>query len=696
MQILHQNVIAFQPVVPFKPFRIRILLGGKSMPMPIAMAIHRKHSINIRAPPLCMTNDDSLEDCDDDDNDDDANINSYSDPATATGANKRLLLTKEQLKELPIAILLSTLKRYDIRIPPTAARGELIDLIVQYERERETSQQREQRDNDMNVNMNTDATSNTSTRSTYIGISPDTNGINRGPTRNQPKKKSRATTSSSSAGNGDGNGNGNGPTSPRMERNRREMRRQRNNPPQGWDEIDSFIPKEARKWGLQAVDGVTNVARSASNEMGRRIVKLKRARRSGDGDDDGDGDGVKEVDWYYVSRDEQVDRPRSRKVKSKQSRPRRSPDGDGVRRKKKRPKKSVNMNVGPCDREPLALLSPALQDVVYFPDLENNDDSSSTTTTTNGDVLNEEPKEKPKPKRRRDFPKSTRTNRNPTNAQKKVYSVYPQDEDNSDLEELYGKAAAGAIDSVGEFLADVSEGKYYNRNGTESFRGVNKTAGRPRGTKRNASKPRYWKDRLTERVDYALGVHEDGEYYQKWQDRLEREKASEDGNDPVSIFYGRQKKHRGPKKNVPFWEEDGSLMSLFFGRTPNGKQLTFNKMFERDMSVNVCTSLFKSTFKSTLAVLSYLCRWASCRGALPQPIVVFFLAASALSAPRRKKMMTVAITLVAIRTLAEAMHGYTYGNQDWEDEPEEDWEDEPDHNEASRRGGDDTWEGDGL
>ena len=81
-----------------------------------------------------------------------------------------------------------------------------------------------------------------------------------------------------------------------------------------------------------------------------------------------------------------------------------------------------------------------------------------------------------------------------------------------------------------------------------------------------------------------------------------------------------------------------------------------------------------------LAVLSYVCRWATCRGALPQPIVVFLLGASALSAPRRKKVMTLVITLLAIRTVAEALHGYVYANGDWEYdgdyEEESDCEDE--------------------
>ncbi len=102
-------------------------------------------------------------------------------------------------------------------------------------------------------------------------------------------------------------------------------------------------------------------------------------------------------------------------------------------------------------------------------------------------------------------------------------------------------------------------------------------------------------------------------------------------------------------------------------------------------SVNTCTLFFKSAFQSSIALLSYLCRWASCRGALPQPIIVFVLAASALSAPRRRRLLTVGFTLIALRTLAEAAHGYMYGNEDWEDEYEDDCDEDSDYQQGRNR-----------
>ena len=139
----------------------------------------------------------------------------------------------------------------------------------------------------------------------------------------------------------------------------------------------------------------------------------------------------------------------------------------------------------------------------------------------------------------------------------------------------------------------------------------------------------------------------------------------------MSIFEGRQKKRQRPKNDVPFWEKSGSFKSLFFGRFTDTEGIVNVSLFNfidiffctmfipvlticfvfsahinkqngfdnEGSNLNTCTRLFKTTFMSSIATLSYICRWASCRGALPQPIIVFILAASALSAPRRKEFL---------------------------------------------------------
>lgn len=413
------------------------------------------------------------------------------------------------------------------------------------------------------------------------------------------------------------------------------MRRERNNQLGGvWD--DTFIPtaKEATKWGLKAVDGVTNVAKITTDDLGKRLTRLKRSRRARDEDDD--GVKVKEVDWFYVSKDEEVTRlkarPRPRKKKFK-----RTVHPPDARRRPKKLKRRGRAGEQIEERNEIAIdqngkkllaLPPTLDGVVYVPDLnqaskpsKNKEEIRSIPTLPiyyqqNGsptndrnargnitkDVLDEE--DSKQTKKRRSSPRTLRQKGDRASAKKKVYAVYPQGKDDFDLEEIYGKAAAGAIDSVGEFLADVASGEFGIENKTASSReNPTYTAHQQQQKSERIPKRRYWRDRLAERVDYALGVHEDGGYYKSWQDRYDKEHAQEqecDGNDPVSIFYGNQKKRQRNKKVGPFWEKDGSLMSLLFGRNSDGQQLAFNVSIHKQFCrlstsfiilMSVCTTL---------------------------------------------------------------------------------------------------------
>jgi len=320
-----------------------------------------------------------------------------------------------------------------------------------------------------------------------------------------------------------------------------------------------------------------------------------------------------------------------------------------------------------------------------------------------------------------------------TTTKKKMYGLYTSDYNGDDeddaidvLEELYGKTASKAINSVGELIADVAEGNFWkettmvsppssssssssprNGRGGSTSEQQGKTAGRANRTstsnvnnngkdkhpttdqqKQQSPTPpnkkrqrRYWRDRLTERVDYAFGLHEDNvdDYYAKWQNKKDTKSSRERADDPMSIFEGRQK----TKGLVaPFWEEEGSLMSLFFGgrtMTITGwkdgtgrrqKFMAFRDRFKNDLQRqnNIGTTICTTTFRTTLALLASASRWATCKGALPQPIVVCILSAAALSAPRRRRWMALGVTLLALRTVAELIHGYVYGNKDWEDD----------------------------
>jgi len=355
-------------------------------------------------------------------------------------------------------------------------------------------------------------------------------------------------------------------------------------------------------------------------------------------------------------------------------------------------------------------LPPKLHDNVYFPSLDDNDYDNNNnndskisanrviSTGSSDTYLNSNTQDNTNVGKEPMNKGYNFQERNRNDPDKKIYSVYPNDGNDTnenmsgDFEDLYNKVKSPEtiLDAVGDIVADVVEGKYWNNTSIDSVNDDkmydynqtkreyrsntmdNKTSAQQQSdgehpTNSHRRRKRYWRDRLAERVDYALGVHEDGKYYRSWEEQVDREKNNRTGgNDAVSIFYGKQRKDLSTKikKHVNFWEEDGSLMSLFFGRTPNGKRLSFTA----GSSVNICTTIFKLTFQYSIAFFSQLCRWASCRGSLPQPIVVFFLAASALSAPRRRRLVTVGITLIALRTLAEALHGYVNYDEGWEDD----------------------------
>lgn len=119
-----------------------------------------------------------------------------------------------------------------------------------------------------------------------------------------------------------------------------------------------------------------------------------------------------------------------------------------------------------------------------------------------------------------------------------------------------------------------------------------------------------------------------------------------------------------------FWTRDGTAMSALFGRSRNGNKALVDDLFSQPIGANVITTLLRSGFQLSLALFTNTCRWASVRGSLPQPIVVFFTGTALVLAPKGKRLLTTGLTLFALRALAEALHGYIYGPDGWEDDPD--------------------------
>ena len=196
---------------------------------------------------------------------------------------------------------------------------------------------------------------------------------------------------------------------------------------------------------------------------------------------------------------------------------------------------------------------------------------------------------------------------------------------------------------------------------------------RGNGSKSNRKQHRkHWRDRLEERLDSMLGLHENGDFYRSWTERYEEDKDTIVGNDEpfdaFSVAQGRKPPKRSRKTlyDKPFWEEDGNMFSLLFGRT---KHYTPPRLDLRlGLQTGSLLSIFRFAFQNVLVVASYLCRWASTQGALPQPVVVFGVGSAMLCARPHRRLFSAGIALLLLRTVGEVLHGYVYGSSGWEED----------------------------
>jgi hypothetical protein len=239
------------------------------------------------------------------------------------------------------------------------------------------------------------------------------------------------------------------------------------------------------------------------------------------------------------------------------------------------------------------------------------------------------------------------------------------------------------VDKVSEFLANAADklmwGKF-DKNPPMATEPANTPPNpqrpdeepRARPSSHNSKNRKHWKDRLEERLDSMLGLHEDGAFYNRWTAQANQKADGRDTGptDAVSHARGRQVRRKRPKSSdKPFWEEEGNLLALLLGRTRNGKDSFLdNRTGFESGSMLV---LVRMTVKSFMTIGGYLCRWASTQGALPQPIVVFGVGAAALVASPRQRLMTVVITLLLLRTVGELLHGYAYGSDGWGNEDDD-------------------------
>ena len=117
------------------------------------------------------------------------------------------------------------------------------------------------------------------------------------------------------------------------------------------------------------------------------------------------------------------------------------------------------------------------------------------------------------------------------------------------------------------------------------------------------------------------------------------------------------------------------LRMLPFSSSLVWRQQLLLSPFGREHTV---TSLFLYVSRSALTAFGILCRWAGVRGTIPQPIVVTSVIAAILSSRGDQRVLSLALTLFAMRLVGEFIHGSLHGNEFWDDEYDyksHDWKD---------------------
>ena len=257
---------------------------------------------------------------------------------------------------------------------------------------------------------------------------------------------------------------------------------------------------------------------------------------------------------------------------------------------------------------------------------------------------------------------------------RRIYSPYREDDATS---QVY----RDSIDRIGDFFVSTADTILWGKlddeelDQEENQKSTAKTAQKKKKKNGGSSAGRRgdtsWRDRLEERFDSMLGIHEDGEYYNRWAEQEAMEDEEAEGNDAFSVAQGRPPKRRRRSRrskvyDKPFWEQD-NLISALFGRSPPDG-------YSRIGPGNLLP-FFKSTGRALLVLATNACEWASVRGSIPQPVVVVGVTSCFLSARSGNRLLALAISLVAFRIFGELIHEGLYGDEDWE-EGDDDEEDE--------------------
>ena len=291
---------------------------------------------------------------------------------------------------------------------------------------------------------------------------------------------------------------------------------------------------------------------------------------------------------------------------------------------------------------------------------------------------------------------------------KRIYSSYPDETESEeyimDAFDRFGEIVGDATDTflwgptaLDETVEeDEGERRSYppnatRRGGSGQPRNSNTEPGRRTSSSANRKRPKYdprssqgsrkrhWRDRMEEQLDNLLGLHDDEISYKRWTEKERQDFNEAGGHDAISYAQGRSPKRRRSRKGNhkdastvrfehPFWhfetrDDSTDLVSLLFGSgsSPSRRNLIGKK--------GSLLRFFQVMFWFSRKLFGNLVRWASVRGALPEPIVATTLFSIGLSVRPKRRFMALLITVIVMRLMGEVVDG---GGPYLDDNAEED------------------------
>ena len=174
---------------------------------------------------------------------------------------------------------------------------------------------------------------------------------------------------------------------------------------------------------------------------------------------------------------------------------------------------------------------------------------------------------------------------------------------------------------------------------------------------------RHWKDALGERVDQLLG--------------LEDYETGDRPRGAAACGTSRRPRRKTQKRASLFALITGRSID---GRNNRGRSSSLDSLLENVWATGSMLSIGKLVIWTGARYFGLACRWASVRGAVPQPIVALVVGSVALSA-RQRRLWWTALTLCVLRAVGEAVTeaqgGSSYsGSYQQRGTEEEDWEDD--------------------